>query len=137
MDLSENINALIQMQRYDGGYGLKSDYESDIYDTTLALDCLLNVTEKDEEISKVIEYLIQMQREDGGWSYDNESTDTELTVKIATLLCKSKYDYDIRREKLDSTIAKASEYINKNCIIVCLIFMMIIYYIQMQFNLNS
>lgn len=114
VDVTKNMRTLLLMQREDGGFGLNEDYESDVYDTTLALESFISVSGKEGEIKKAVAYLIKNQREDGGWSCD-ENTSKLMTLKVAALLCQAKYDYGIRGEKLNNALSKAAEYITEKC----------------------
>ncbi len=122
----ERLALLWEQQNEDGGFGLTSDYTSDVYDTLLVLQAELavreaskyaneleNATEENTEESvaqnftqqqlQAIQYLLAQQREDGGYGYTKQSqTDVALTTEIGITLYKLGVEADAFYEKLDA-----------------------------------
>ncbi|MDE7365989.1 MAG: hypothetical protein K2N24_01400 [Lachnospiraceae bacterium] len=81
----ELLQTLLSMQNPDGGYGLTSDYESEVLDSMLALEALV-YTEKGPEdpvCSRLLTYLRGIQQEDGGFAgMAGMESDPVLTLRI-------------------------------------------------------
>nr|MBP3598770.1 hypothetical protein [Eubacterium sp.] len=114
-DYGEEIEKLLECQNTDGGFGVTAEYESDVYDTWLVLECLLAYGDVyKDNIAKAMQYFLASQREDGGWTYDGEQSDDILTVNIATMLCRGKYEYQLRGDAMEYAIEKANAYVLAN-----------------------
>lgn len=110
------MDVLLEKQNMDGGWPLSTGYESDVLDTTLAMDVLLSVTnEKSNELERALVYLINNQNADGGWSYINkQESSTLLTAKIIIIYEKSKRINPLFNPLLESSLSKAKKYLISN-----------------------
>lgn len=76
----ENID-FANLQNADGGFGISKEYKSDVLDTVLALECMLESDNvNNDEIRKITDYLHTCQNEDGGFSYPGNASNTYLTA---------------------------------------------------------
>lgn len=81
----ELLERLLTMQNPDGGWGLTSDYESEVLDSMLALEALAYTENGPEqpECNRLITYLRSIQQEDGGFAYmEGMESDPVLTLRI-------------------------------------------------------
>lgn len=70
IDLSADLNLLLQWQNEDGGWGGFDEYFSNNFHTALALQALKAVNYSDQDIiSSALGYLIDTQNADGGWAF--------------------------------------------------------------------
>lgn len=115
-DDSIYVDELIVMQNSDGGVGINEKYESDVYDTLLALEALGNLgkAEYDNNIEQMILYLISKQNVDGGWGINDVSdTDKALTVRILYEIIKYINSNQIVDINVTGVISKADEYLTE------------------------
>ena len=68
---SNKVATLLSLQNEDGGFGHSKGYESNILDTTVALEALFIGSSHDSQIQKAIDYLLAKQAPDGSWQ-DNK-----------------------------------------------------------------
>lgn len=81
----ELLQGLLSMQNPDGGYGLTSDYESEVLDSMLALEALAYGADHPEDLacSRLLTYLRGIQQEDGGFAcMAGMESDPILTLRI-------------------------------------------------------
>jgi len=64
---------ILDAQKDDGGWGISAGYQSDVFDTILALDALMNTSlTENSAASRGVSYLLNSQNPDGGWSYADD-----------------------------------------------------------------
>jgi hypothetical protein len=79
----DNVNEIETdtLQNRDGGFGLSEGYNSDVLDTVLAINCMIESDNNyTESIGKAINYLKRNQMEDGGFSYSGEASNVYLSA---------------------------------------------------------
>ena len=79
------VQDLMKNQNEDGGFGLQSGFESDVWDTMLVLEALAKTATKemDASILSVVRYLVSQQNVDGGWGYTKQSqSNVMITARI-------------------------------------------------------
>lgn len=88
IDLSADLNLLIQWQNEDGGWGGYEEYFSNNFHTALALQALKAVNFSDQTvIQSAINYLLSTQNPDGGWGfYQGNESSVYMTAMVSTTL---------------------------------------------------
>ncbi|MCR5837696.1 MAG: VWA domain-containing protein [Lachnospiraceae bacterium] len=70
-----------KLQNRDGGFGLMEGYTSDVLDTVLAINCMMESDNDNiESINNSLSYLKKNQMSDGGFSYASETSNVYLTA---------------------------------------------------------
>jgi len=112
----KNINIceeLIKLQNSDGGFGLTSNYASDVLDSLLVLEALedTGATYKNVVIG-IISYLLSVQNEDGGFGYNSKSgSDIALTARVADSINNYFYNNFFQSEAVTNALAKVNTYL--------------------------
>ncbi|MGM7703483.1 VWA domain-containing protein [Pseudalkalibacillus sp. Hm43] len=82
-----SIRKLLNSQNPDGGWGAAEGYESDVFDTVLVLNELINNIEgNDASIQKAITYLLNEQLEDGSWAFNQKGPGNAIVTSRTILL---------------------------------------------------
>ncbi|MDE5967136.1 MAG: hypothetical protein K2G89_09930 [Lachnospiraceae bacterium] len=106
------LEAMLQQQNPDGGFGFTNAYTSDVYDTALALMAIASVqpvhndadagTIYADNVMQMVSYLASKQCADGGFSYnDNMESDGALSADIGIALLALGIDNELYT-KLDT-----------------------------------
>lgn len=97
----------------DGGWGLLSEYSSNIVDTMLAVKAMTNSEHYDTTtMNRGIYYLIKNQNHDGGWSYTESSEpNISLTAEMTLILSEFKTLTKLTSNQLETSILKGGEYL--------------------------
>ena len=83
-DVSDLVNQLLAGQQRDGGWGFKDGYESNTWDTTLAIRALLDTGYDNLTVyARAGGYLQQKQKADGSFSLQ---TDEEGSIYLTTMV---------------------------------------------------
>ncbi len=111
IDLSADLNLLLQWQNNDGGWGGYLDYNNSIFHTALTLQALYAIGYSDlSAISFTLNYLTGSQNTDGGFGFypSTPSTGSGSTVYMTALVLKvlSLYNdtFDLQTE-IDNAVA--------------------------------
>ncbi len=90
------ISKIVELQNSDGGWGITNEYESDILDTCLVLDSLIEIEGHDHEIQRGVSYLISAQNADGSWGFiENTEGRIYATALARMVLVKYKEIYHV------------------------------------------
>lgn len=109
----ELFETIISSQKYDGGWGITNDFESDVLDTVLVLNSLLEESEPDIElIKKGLNYLTNTQSENGSWSYvfDGEPS---IMITSEVVLCLNKFvsATNLTSSGIETALRKAGDFL--------------------------
>ncbi|MEH7381915.1 VWA domain-containing protein [Bacillus sp. JJ1533] len=130
---TESISAITQGQNDDGGWGLAHSYASDVLDTTIVLQGLLNLKNDKLDNDSVINganYLLKQQREDGSWAYQEKGASSpSLTAQIILTLDQLVRNWDemdvttptkqIKKE-LQTSILQGAQYLSSSDLLLSL-----------------
>lgn len=80
----QDVNRLLNLQNSDGGFGISANFESDIWDTLLSLEVLLQKDNISEEIiKKGLLYIMEKQQEDGSFAFEtSKQASVLLTAQV-------------------------------------------------------
>lgn len=103
---------LISTQKNDGGFGISSIYQSDILDTVLVLNTMLEMQEIDREVvDNALAYVLSRQNENGSYQYENvESESVFLTSEVLLVVAKYIEKYGINMGSYNCK-ERATEYL--------------------------
>gem|GEM_PF-289106 len=94
-------DAILAAQNKDGGWGISASYQSDVFDSLLALDALMVVSLAEiASASNGVAYLLDAQNPDGGWSYA-QGGQISVYLTAHTLVTLQNYK-NIRRQSNDA-----------------------------------
>jgi hypothetical protein len=104
----ENVNEIDtdKLQNRDGGFGLMEGYTSDVLDTVLAINCMMESgNDNTGSINKAVSYLKKSQMADGGFSYSGETSNVYL----------SAYTYKTANSFLDVCVDSSVKTMTEKC----------------------
>lgn len=107
---------LLTQQQADGGFGLSSAYQSNVLDTALALESLVNLNLIDQLIvDKAATYLVNAQNNDGGWSLIPASESNVKTTALALAALSSyRRTYAVKSYLIADKISAAVGWLASN-----------------------
>lgn len=108
-DTSEILGA----QNLDGGWGISGSYQSDVFDTLLALDALMNISLTEiSPASNGVSYLLKSQNPDGGWSYAQDSkSSVYLTAHTIIILQNYKNARHQSSETIEVSLLNGQQFL--------------------------
>ncbi len=100
-------------QNSDGGWGIAEGYESDVLDTSIVLNSLVNDENIDVDILKrAVSYIISTQNSNGSWSLnDSDDATISLTAQAAITLNLFQTKTNLTSNELQTSLRKAGEYL--------------------------
>ena len=85
------LETVVSSQNTDGGWGIAVGFESDVLDTVLILNSLLEESEPDINVINMgLNYIIKNQSNIGSWSYVTDG-DSSIMLTSEVVLCLSKF----------------------------------------------
>lgn len=113
---SDELDKLVESQNEDGGFGILKNYSSDVLDTCLILNALLeNYDDKYKSVvTNGIVFLMNKQNDDGSYSIFDCEGDIELTSRVISTLELFINKTKIVYPELNNVIDLASEYVRNN-----------------------
>lgn len=106
-------STIIESQNKDGGWGIANGYESDILDTIMVLEALVNLSDIDVSVLKnAVNYIIGVQNKNGCWSYlDGDDGEISLTAQVVIALSNFQKKINLTSDQLQTSMRKAGEYL--------------------------
>ncbi len=108
---TDYLSDLWEKQNEDGGFGLTEEYNSDVYDTMLAVVAAVSVSKSisennavlsEEQIAKAVNYIVACQNEDGGFGYTiTDTSREEISAQIGIALAELGVENEKCLESLD------------------------------------
>ena len=113
VDLSADLNLLLEWQYENGGWGGYDEYFSNNFHTALALQSLKSVNYSDQTIiQSAIDYLLSTQNPDGGWAFRQAQGDETYESNVyMTALISSTLQQFPQTTSIATAINKASVYL--------------------------
>ncbi len=94
---SNKVATLLSLQNEDGGFGHSKGYESNVLDTTVALEALFIGSTHDSQIQKAIDYLLAKQAPDGSWQ-DNKGDKLYTSALALRALWLHRKSYTVQTQ---------------------------------------
>lgn len=109
----ELYHELLSAQNEDGGFGLVKGYSSNIVDSTIVLQTLVNTKDiYQDQVIKLINYFIDNQNEDGSFGFNGKS-DIAMTAIIAKAI-RGYLDSNFLKSQLtDNLLFNVDKYFEK------------------------
>lgn len=105
--------AVKNSQNPDGGWGIAEGYESDVLDTVIVINSLID--EKNVEtyiLKRAVSYIISTQNSNGSWSLnDSDDATISLTAQAAITLNSFQTKTNLTSNELQTALRKAGEYL--------------------------
>jgi squalene cyclase len=105
IDLSADVDILLQRQNEDGGWGGYDEYTSSNFQTALVLQALRAVNSTDlNVVSYALGYLIDNQNADGGWGfYPGDESNVYMTAMVLKVLASYNETFNLQTE-IDNSV---------------------------------
>jgi len=109
----ELLKAIISSQKADGGWGVADNFESDVLDTVLVINSLLEENELDlETVKNGVIYLVNSQNEKGGWAYvHGGEASVMLTSQVVLCLNKFNLKTNLTSSDIETALRKAGDFL--------------------------
>ncbi|WP_411744775.1 carboxypeptidase regulatory-like domain-containing protein [Reinekea sp.] len=109
LDVSEQVNTVLQRQNYDGGFGSGPNSESTVIDTAHAVTALLVSGNIDNNaLNQGLSFLISMQGSDGAWRYSDGIPSVYLTASVTKTLWMAR---GLTQQDATTAVFQARQYI--------------------------
>lgn len=107
------LETVVSSQNTDGGWGIAVGFESDVLDTVLILNSLLEESEPDINVINMgLNYIIKNQSNIGSWSYVTDG-DSSIMLTSEVVLCLSKYisKTNLTSDSIKTALSTAGEFL--------------------------
>lgn len=102
---------MLETQNEDGGFGLKKNYSSDIYDSLLVLESLVDSKDNQDKMFSLINYFIQNQNKDGGFGYTNEAdSNIMISARIGIAIIQYMNNNNFQSDQVDNLYKLLEKY---------------------------